>query len=119
MNLPPLPSGEAAAAPHRAIDFGAVDLDCEALPDGGFRMRSRTPLAAHDPSLARMFRAAVERAPDRVFLAERSGEGWRRLTYGECRATVDALAAALIERGLWPERPLMILSGQRRSTTRS
>jgi feruloyl-CoA synthase len=107
MNLSPKP----AAAPYRAIDFGAVDLDCEALPDGGFRLRSRTPLAAHDPSLARMFRAAVELAPDRVFLAERSGEGWRRLTYGECRATVDALAAALIERGLSPERPLMILSG--------
>ncbi len=107
MNLSPKP----AAAPYRAIHFGAVDLDCETLPDGGFRLRSRTPLAAHDPSLARMFRAAVEQAPDRVFLAERSGEGWRRLTYGECRTTVDALAAALIERGLSPERPLMILSG--------
>src|SRR5258708_39607221 len=107
MNLSPKP----AAAPYRAIDFGAVDIDCEASPDGSFRLRSRTPLAAHDPSLAWMFRAAVETAPDRVFLAERSGNGWRRLTYGECRASVDALAAALIERGLSPERPLMILSG--------
>jgi feruloyl-CoA synthase len=107
MNLSP----SHAAAPYRAIDFGAVDLDCEALPDGSFRLRSRTPIGAHDPSLARMFRAAVEKAPDRTFLAERAGDGWRRLTYEECRVTVDALAAALIERGLTPERPPMILSG--------
>jgi feruloyl-CoA synthase len=107
MKLSPNPT----AAPYRAIDFGAVDIACEAQPGGGFHLRSRTPLGAHDPSLARMFRAAVEKAPDRVFLAERAGDGWRRLTYGECRGIVDALAAALIERGLSPERPVMILSG--------
>jgi len=100
-----------AAAPYRAIDFAPVDLACEALPDGGFRLRSRTPLASHDPSLARMFRAAVEANPGGVFLAERSGEGWRALTYEASRPIVDAIAAALLERGLSPQRPLMILSG--------
>src|SRR5205085_520230 len=45
-------------------------------------------------------------------LAERSAEGpWRQLSYAEARGQVDALAQALIERGLSPERPVMILSG--------
>ncbi len=105
------PSPELAASPLRAIDFAAVDLACEAMPGGGYRLRSRTPLRPHDASLARMFRRAVEAQPDRVFLAERQGDGWRKLTYGSCRPIVDALAAAFLERGLCPQRPLMILSG--------
>ena len=89
MNRPERPSPD--VAPFRPIDFAPVDISCEAMQDGGFRMRSRTPLAPYDPSLARMFRAAVERAPGRVFLAERVGEDWRKLTYEACRTAVDAL----------------------------
>ena len=58
-----------------------------------------------------MFRAAVEARPDRVFLAERTGDGWRTLTYAACRRIVDAIAAAFIERGLSAQRPVMVLSG--------
>jgi len=53
----------------------------------------------------------VEREPARVFLQERHGDGWRKLTYAQARDTVDALAAALLARGLSAERPVMILSG--------
>ncbi|MGO9630924.1 MAG: feruloyl-CoA synthase [Xanthobacteraceae bacterium] len=109
MNRPERPSPD--VAPFRPIDFAPVDISCEAMQDGGFRMRSRTPLAPYDPSLARMFRAAVERAPGRVFLAERVGEDWRKLTYEACRIAVDSIAAALLERGLSAERPAMMLSG--------
>jgi feruloyl-CoA synthase len=98
-------------APYRPIDFAAVDIACDAMPGGGYRLCSRMPLAPYDPSLARMFRAAVEVAPDRAFLAERAQEGWRKLTYAQCRPLVDAIAAALLERGLSPQRPVMILSG--------
>ena len=73
---------------------------------------ARAPLGAYDPSLARLFRAAVAAQPGRMFLAgARRGGGWRRVTYEQARRTVDALAAALIERGLSAERPVMILSG--------
>ncbi len=60
---------------------------------------------------ARLFRAAVEAQPSRVFLAERAGDAWRKLTYEDARRIVDALAAALLSRGLSAERPVMILSG--------
>ena len=100
-----------AAPRHRAIAFAAVDVACEALPGGGFLMAARTPLAAHDPGLGRLFRAAVAAAPDRVFLAEREDGDWRTLTYAACRPLVDAIAAAFLERGLSAERPVMVLSG--------
>jgi feruloyl-CoA synthase len=82
------------------------------MPDGSFHYFSTERLAPYDPNLARLFRAAVERNPAGHFLAERDAVGhWRRLTYAAARGLVDALAQSLIERGLAPERPLMILSG--------
>jgi feruloyl-CoA synthase len=98
-------------APYRPIAFAPVDIVCDAVPGGGFRLHSRTPLGPHDPSLGRMFRTAVEAQPDRAFLAERSDDGWRTLTYAASRPIVDAIAAALTERGLSSERPVMVLSG--------
>ncbi|MDK3017203.1 feruloyl-CoA synthase [Pseudodonghicola flavimaris] len=53
----------------------------------------------------------AEEAPDRVFLAERHGAGWRELTYLETLQQVRALAAALLGRGMGPETPIMVLSG--------
>src|SRR5580704_3704630 len=93
------------AAPIRAILYADSRVLREDRPDGTMVLRAAAPLGAYDPSLARLFRAAVETAPDRVFLAERAGDGWRTLTYAQARASVDALAQALIERGLSPERP--------------
>jgi feruloyl-CoA synthase len=107
-------------APLRPIGFGTPRVVCEQAPDGSQRCRSAEPLAAHDPSLAQVFRRAVERNPAGLFLAERevggasgdaSGESWRKLSYEQARPLVDGLAQGLVERGLSPERPVMILSG--------
>ena len=101
----------ASAAPVRPISYADVDVVREARPDGSIVLRAAAPLKPHDPSLARLFRAAVEAAPTRTFLAERAGEGWRKVTYAQARASVDRLAEALIERKLSPARPVLILSG--------
>jgi feruloyl-CoA synthase len=98
-------------SPLRPLALAAVDVVCEVAADGSTRMRSRAPLAPYDPSLARVFRAAVARNPSGLFLAERDAGGdWRKLTYEAARQLVDALAQGLIERGLSAERPVMILS---------
>ncbi len=99
-------------APRRPIAYAPPRIVVEKAPDGGLRYRSREPLAPYDPSLARLFRAAVEHNPAGLFLAERDVTGsWRRLSYASARPLVDALAQGLIERGLSAERPVMILSG--------
>src|SRR5262252_2636474 len=97
-------------APFRPIAYAPPDIRAERAADGSLLIRSATPLSSHDPSLARMFRAAVAAQPARTFLAERAGDGWRTVTYAQARASVDALAQALIDRGLSAERPVMILS---------
>src|SRR5262249_1289800 len=97
--------------PLRPIAYGTPEVAWEQAA-GVFRMRSRTPLKPYAPSLAQLFRAAVEAEPDRVFLAERDeNDRWRELTYTAARRPVDAIAGALIGRGLSAERPVMILSG--------
>ena len=51
-------------------------------------------------------------APDRVFLAQRDADGrWRKLTYAQVLDQVKRIGAALLRRGLSPERPIVVLSG--------
>ncbi len=101
----------AASAPHRPIAFAPARAQRVTDPDGTIRITCPAPLGAYDPSLARLFRAAVEKEPARIFVQERHPDGWRKLTYEQARGTVDALAAALLARGLSAQRPVMILSG--------
>jgi feruloyl-CoA synthase len=53
----------------------------------------------------------AEKSPDRVFIAERSGKGWRELRYAELLQQVRAVAASLVSRDLGPERPICVISG--------
>lgn len=50
-------------------------------------------------------------APDRLFLAERAGPGWREVGYAQALAMVKAIAAALAARGLGAGTPILIASG--------
>ncbi len=100
-----------AKPPFRAVTFAPVAVDRIDHADGSITLRSRAPLPAFDPSLAALFRGAVEKAPGQVFLAERAGDDWRKVTYEQARKVVDAIAAALLERDLSAERPVVILSG--------
>src|SRR5437667_5492333 len=99
-----------APARRRPIAYAPPRVACERGSDGVIRLRSTEPLRPYDPSLARLFRAAVEHNSAGIFLAERDGGTWRKLTYEAARPLVDALAAGLIERALSAERPVMILS---------
>jgi len=111
MTAPSVQIAEATPPPFRPIAYARPDIRCERSADGSLLIRSATPLAPYDPSLARMFRASAAAQPARVFLAERAGAGWRTVTYAQARPMVDGLAQALLERGLTAERPAMILSG--------
>ncbi|HET7670780.1 MAG TPA: feruloyl-CoA synthase [Burkholderiales bacterium] len=51
-----------------------------------------------------------DRTPERIFLAERKGEAWRRVSYRETYGAVRRIGQALLDRGLGPERPVAILS---------
>ncbi len=80
-------------------------------PDGTIRLTSPHTLGEVAPNTGAWLHRWAAEAPDRVFLAERSGAGWRELGYAEVLEQVQALAASLLERGLGPDRPVMVISG--------
>ncbi|MGJ8615413.1 MAG: feruloyl-CoA synthase [Sulfitobacter sp.] len=88
------------------------DVLREDRADGTVLLRSRYPL---EPVVARCsgdwLHHWAEKTPDQVFLAERSGDGWREVTYQETLTQVQAIAGHLLSRDLGPWRPIMILSG--------
>jgi feruloyl-CoA synthase len=91
--------------------FAPPHVSAEHRPDGTVLLRSTDALGDFAPSMAHLFRAGAERHPERVLVAERDGDGWAATTWGDARRRADALAQALLDHGLGPERPLMVLSG--------
>jgi feruloyl-CoA synthase len=93
--------------------FAAPRVTLERRGDGTILLRSAEPLGPYPPSMAHWFRANAERHPDRVLAAARppGRDEWVELTWGEARAQADAVAASLLDRGLGPTRPLLVLSG--------
>ncbi|HXZ01636.1 MAG TPA: feruloyl-CoA synthase [Stellaceae bacterium] len=97
--------------PPRRELFARAAVIAERLPDGGLVLRSPYALGEIPRSLGRLLEGWAGRAPDRVFLAQRDAAGgWRRVTYREALASARAIGEALLDRGLGPERPVMILS---------
>ncbi|SNR29687.1 feruloyl-CoA synthase [Blastococcus mobilis] len=93
--------------------FAPPRIEVERRPDGRLLLRSVEPLADYPVSVVHSFRAGSEAHPDRLLVAERLGEEWARLTWGEARTQADALAQGLLDRGL-ADRPVMVLSGNSR-----
>ena len=108
----PKPAASAGKPPFRPIRFAEPNVLREDRADGSIVLRAAQPLAAHERSLAKLFRNAVERHPERLLMAERDAAGaWAGVTYAQARRKADAVAQALIDRGLSAERPVMALSG--------
>src|SRR3954452_25283048 len=99
--------GAAAAADL----FAPPRVVAEERADGALLLRSAEPLGAYAPSMAHVFRAGAEAHPERVLATGPDGGGRRALRWGEARERADAVAQALLDHGLGPERPLVVLSG--------
>ena len=96
-------------APFRDARYAPRALEVEQRGDA---LILRNPMAYSDAVqtvTAPLARWAVE-APDRVWLAERDGDGWRTVTYAEARTQIEALAGGLQALGLGPDKPLLILA---------
>lgn len=98
-------------APRPALDLAPARVLVERRDGGELVLRSAHPLGEPARHVCERLRHWAAVAPDREFLLEpgRHG-GFRRWTYAHARARVDALAQALLDRGLSAARPLMILS---------
>lgn len=80
-------------------------------PDGSILLTSGYEMSPVVETTGDWLHHWAEKSPDHVFLAERSGPGWREVSYQSALEQVRALGAALIARGLNKDTPILILSG--------
>jgi feruloyl-CoA synthase len=86
-------------------------LTVERRADGAILLHNPSPLTGVFDNAVDALAHWARRAPERPWLAERAGEGWRRISYGEAdeqaRAITGGLAGVGLERG---GAPLLILA---------
>ena len=105
-------SASTKVAPLRAVRLSPPDAVVEHQPNGTICIRAAMPLGVYNSKLGEPLEKWAREAPDRVFLAQRlSNDQWRKLSYAEVLDKVRRIGAALLRRGLSPERPIAILSG--------
>ena len=95
----------------RTSNFKPHDVSSEQRSDETLLLRSNAEMGdVVDTSADWLHRWSVE-APERIFLAERSGAGWREETYQSTLQKVRAITASLLARGMGPDTPILIMSG--------
>jgi feruloyl-CoA synthase len=110
-------NGNAAAVltkpAFRKIEWLKRDIAVQRRDDGVIVLKSRIPLKAYEKHIPASLAKWAGTAPERVWLAQRTGNDrqWRRVSYGSAKATVDALTQGLLNLKLEPGRPVAILSG--------
>lgn len=91
--------------------FWQPQFDITYRDDGSILMRQAEPLPEHLPTVADYLDHWADKTPEATWIARRQTNGtWRKISYAEARETAQRLGAALLERGLTPNRPLLILS---------
>jgi feruloyl-CoA synthase len=90
----------------------SIVADLADAGDGSLLLRSTEPLGDYPVTVVHSVRAWAAAAPGHPLVAERTAAGsWRICSYGEAVAAADAIGQGLLDLGLGPGRPLLILSG--------
>ncbi len=92
-------------------------IDVVRKPDGTVYISSQHPLGEMHRSIAHLLEERANAHPERNFIGQRqmlpdgkTGD-WKYITYGEANARANAIAQAMLQRGMGPDTPFMILSG--------
>jgi feruloyl-CoA synthase len=95
---------------HTRLRYAPAEVKVEKRADGATVLRSPQALKPYARAVGDWLVQWHERAPDRTFLAERKGDGWRRVRYREALADARRIGQALLNLGLGPDKPVAILS---------
>lgn len=102
----------ATSVPFTQIATVAPRVSVEQLADGALLLRDPRPLGTPERSIVSFLRRWAESEPERLMLAERGPDGaWIKVTYGQMRGDVDAVAQGLLDLGVRPGQVILILSG--------
>jgi feruloyl-CoA synthase len=107
-----VPAGSSEAYPLRAISFGDPAVLIDRRDDGTIYLRPKIALGEYPDRLTDRLHHWAKAEPNRIFMAERDKGGmWRQVTYTQLLGFTRHIASALLARGLSPDRPIVILSG--------
>ena len=91
-----------------------VESPAAGRPGDDMLLRSAEALGGHPLTVVHSVREHARADPGHLLAAERppgQAVGWRTCGYGEAVAAAESIGQALLERGLGPGRPLLVLSG--------
>ena len=97
--------------PIRQVRLGNMAAEADHRADGTTILRSVETLGPYPRAIVDALEAWAAKTPDTVLIADRAGEGWRKLSYAQVLERIRPLGQALLDAGLSPERPLIIISG--------
>ena len=95
---------------HSSLRFAEARVLVEKRSDGSTILSSPQPLGPYPRALGEWLVHWAEKAPERVFLSERAGDGWRRVSYAEAHDAARRIGESLLARGLSAAQPVAILS---------
>lgn len=99
-----------ASGLHSNLRFAAPEVRVERRADGALLLRSPQVLKPQARAVGEWLIHWAARTPDQVFLADRAGDAWRRVTYAQALDAVRRIGQSLLDRGLSAEQPVAILS---------
>jgi len=95
---------------HTQLRYAPAEVNVEKRADGSTILRSPQVLKPYTRAVGDWLLHWYGSAPDRTFLAERKGEGWRRLSYRDALSDARRIGQALLNLGLNADKPVAILS---------
>jgi len=95
---------------HTRLRYAPAEVNVEKRADGAIVLRSPQPLKPYARAVGDWLLHWYEHSPDRTFIAERKGEGWRRVSYRDALADARRIGQALLSLGLNADKPVAILS---------
>ncbi|MDB5496037.1 MAG: fcs [Phenylobacterium sp.] len=99
-----------ATAPFRDPRYAPRRLEVERRAGGEMVLTNPTPYSTRFQTMTAALEHWAVAAPNRPWLAERSGDGWRTMTFAEAREQVGAIAGGLWGLGVVGPAPLLILA---------
>jgi len=93
-----------------SLRFAPAEAKLERRHDGTMLLRSPRRLGNTVRCVTEWLSRWSDATPHAVFLAERKGDGWRRVAYREAYGAARRIGQALLDLKLGPENPLAILS---------
>lgn len=96
---------------YRPVAFGDDAVQVREH-NGATYVKALAPLGEYAVRAVDRLHHWAAQAPERSFIARREADGaWRHVSYAQALHSARAIGQALLARGLGPERPLVILSG--------